>query len=1077
MFFLLSLLALTTACSTRQNGSQQTSPVQPSTPQTGQLPASPLQNRLTDGFAPTATPEAASVLSASEPVSTPAPTIISPALASVRPISPAHYADTLIANMSVDGRFVVFSTDSDELSLADDNGFSDVYLLDNTSGELRLVSINDDGAVGDSWSGGAAVSIDGSVVVYYSWAGNLTEGDANFVQDLFVYDAKSDRTERITRSGDGGPANDRSGDSDPNTRPAMSVDGRYVAFQSMASNLVDGDTNGYADVFVYDREDRRMSLVSVGITGVQGNGPSVHPALSADGRYIAFESQATNLDGHYNADAGVSQIYMHDRIEQTTKLVSISSDQVTGDGSSYAPAISGDGQTILFASDSDNLAPDDANCARDIFVRDLRAGTTELVSVNRAGVAGNGDSSNPSISLDGRYVAYLSNAANLVDADNNGLADVFVYDRLAKNVQRVSLGIQAPGIGVEANGPSVSTPIISAGGAQVLYASYGTNIAADARTTEQPEFAQVYQVDLVELPTFNLNGRVLDAKNQPLSGVRIGAGVHGAFTDADGNWAISYLPPGLYTVEATRDDLQFDTARQSVYVVDDTNSVNFIGHRVDGKQLPFLSFPIGSMSVPEMLQALGDLDEGGWVDAWVDHDAPDYRKNGAVTLWDGITRSAAAYNRELGCYERRCYDGHGGTDFPYRDPEPSTRAYEPLIVRAAADGTVAHVVGGCQDGVRWCNGGYGNEIILLHKNGYFTRYAHLAGNDGGYLPENGALIHQGVQLGIMGNSGNSYGVHLHFAVHQDNGNGVWDGEDVDYAADPFGWVGEGVDPWLAHAVSFWMWNQHATVTQLQFGSYGGEIRDQADELSVVTHPNAVSGQVRLELDPNAPVASPQNGMRRIGQPFQLQVIDWYPPDGESVQASRLDNLALSVPMSIKFMLDAQNLTHINVEKARVVRWDSASELWFPLPTEVHPEGLTVTGQSEYFGRFDLQAPLLCPADEYEPDDAYYSAVFLQTGDILTRLFDVQEDIDRFRLDSVGGQELTITVEPQNDDLAVDADFVGADGLTALGHASSRPNASLEMVFTPPHDGAYFIRLEPQGKSSTGCDAAYTIAVR
>jgi Tol biopolymer transport system component len=231
--------------------------------------------------------------------------------------------------------------------------------------------------------------------------------------------------------------------------PSTSIDGRYVAFHSHASNLVPGDTNGFYDVFVHDRITGATERVSVSTAGVQGNGDSSYgytPSISSDGRYVAFSSLATNLvSGDTNT---FSDVFVRDRQNGTTERVSLDSGGAEGNGDSVAPVISGDGRYVAFESFASNLVAGDTNGTWDVFVRDRLAGTTERASVDSSAAEANGQSHWPAISSDGRYVAFQSYASNLVAGDTNGFADVFVHDRLNGMTERASVytaGAQANG--------------------------------------------------------------------------------------------------------------------------------------------------------------------------------------------------------------------------------------------------------------------------------------------------------------------------------------------------------------------------------------------------------------------------------------------------------------------------------------------------------------------------------------------------------------------------------------------------------------------------------------------------------
>jgi Tol biopolymer transport system component len=219
----------------------------------------------------------------------------------------------------------------------------------------------------------------------------------------------------------------------------VSADGRFVAFQSQASNLVPGDTNGASDVFVRDRRLRTTVRVDVDSAGAQANGPSLLGAISADGRFVVFGSTATNLAAG-DSDAAFD-VFVHDRVTGATELVSVNSAEQHQNGASGAMDISANGRYVAFGSDASNLVPGDTNQQPDVFVRDRRAGTTERASVGSGGAQGNGPAGAgfSSVAIDGagRYVAFESYASNLVPGDGNDTVDVFVRDRAAGTTERV----------------------------------------------------------------------------------------------------------------------------------------------------------------------------------------------------------------------------------------------------------------------------------------------------------------------------------------------------------------------------------------------------------------------------------------------------------------------------------------------------------------------------------------------------------------------------------------------------------------------------------------------------------------
>jgi len=223
--------------------------------------------------------------------------------------------------------------------------------------------------------------------------------------------------------------------------PAISADGRYVTFYSNATNLVAGDINGRPDIFVYDRQTSSMQNITL-----SGNGNSYNPAISADGRYITFSSAASNLvAGDIN---GRPDIFVYDR--QTSSMVNIT---LSGNGNSYSPSMSADGRYVTFNSDADNLVSGDTNGVSDIFLYDRQTDTMESIT------NGDGDSVYPSISADGRYVTFNSDADNLVSGDTNGVSDIFLYDRQTDTMENIT---------IVGNDPSYS-PSMSADGRFVTY--------------------------------------------------------------------------------------------------------------------------------------------------------------------------------------------------------------------------------------------------------------------------------------------------------------------------------------------------------------------------------------------------------------------------------------------------------------------------------------------------------------------------------------------------------------------------------------------------------------------------------
>jgi hypothetical protein len=378
------------------------------------------------------------------------------------------------AAISASGGVVAFESLSDNLVRGDTNGVFDVFARDLRRRKTTRVSVASDGSQGNDLSGSASVNADGRFVAFVSAASNLVPGDSNGVFDAFVHDLTSRTTTRVSVASDGSEGN---ADSNFVGAPQLSADGRFLAFESFASNLVPGDTNGTLDVFVKDRATGQTSRVSVASDGTQANDGSYYPSISADGRLVAFLSSASNLvPGDTNTCGSVipgscADIFVHDRQTGTTTRVSVASDGAQSNGISESPAISADGRFVSFESFATNLVAGDTNGAFDIFVHDLQSGATTRVSVASDGAQGNSDSRPSSINGDGRFVAFVSYASNLVPNDTNNDADAFVHDRQTGATTRSSVASD----GSQANSGS-ARPSISTDGRFVVFDSVASNL-------------------------------------------------------------------------------------------------------------------------------------------------------------------------------------------------------------------------------------------------------------------------------------------------------------------------------------------------------------------------------------------------------------------------------------------------------------------------------------------------------------------------------------------------------------------------------------------------------------------------
>jgi len=341
--------------------------------------------------------------------------------------------DSFDAIISANGQQVVFTSFASNLVPNDTNNLPDLFVRDLATATTSLVSLNRDGTASgnDVTFNSVAPSItpDGRFVAFHSKAADLAANDDNNnASDLFVRDLVAGVTTLVSvnRSGTASGINLLAS-------PALSDDGRYVAFNSNASDLVANDNNGFTDVFLRDFESRTTVMVSVNRAGAaSGSSVSRFPNMSADGRFIAFQSAAADLV--VNDANSFYDVYVRDMRVGITSLVSVNPNGGTGSDSGNVtgtPRLTADGRFVAFSSSASDLVANDTNRRTDVFVRDLQTNTTSLVSRNSAGTnGGNGDSLNPLISSDGRFVSFESLANDLVGAisDTNGKPDIFLRD-------------------------------------------------------------------------------------------------------------------------------------------------------------------------------------------------------------------------------------------------------------------------------------------------------------------------------------------------------------------------------------------------------------------------------------------------------------------------------------------------------------------------------------------------------------------------------------------------------------------------------------------------------------------------
>ncbi len=319
--------------------------------------------------------------------------------------------------ISGNGRYVAFCTEDDSITPGDNNMVYDLIIHDMLTGTNRQVG-SDYGGVGHV-TGKGSFSADGRYFAFTAWE-NFLPDDTNGRWDLFVSDIFTGQITRVDVDSNGNQQ------VDGNTfDPSISADGRYVAFSSTSTSLVANDTNAQSDIFVHDLLAGTTTRISTDSSGTQASGgESASPSISADGRYIAFKSAATNLvEGDTNTK---TDVFVRDMIKGTTTRVNTDSNGIQANIGSAHVSLSADGRYVAFSSGATNLVADDTNAKSDIFVHDMLTGTTTRQGLSYDGNQSNQANSYLSLSADGRYIAFRSSATNLVENDSNGVADYFI---------------------------------------------------------------------------------------------------------------------------------------------------------------------------------------------------------------------------------------------------------------------------------------------------------------------------------------------------------------------------------------------------------------------------------------------------------------------------------------------------------------------------------------------------------------------------------------------------------------------------------------------------------------------------
>lgn len=411
--------------------------------------------------------------------------------------------------ISADGRYAAFASNASNLVAGDSNGYQDVFVKDMLTGIVTRVSVASGGGQGNRESLAPSISANGRYVAFISAANSLVPNDNNGVVDVFVKDLLTGSITLASADTNGVQANGAA------NLPSISADGRYVAFISAASNLMPGDANSTFDVFVKDLQTGTLTPASTTALGAAGNGFSDTPSISADGRYVVFASDATNFVA---GDANLAtDIFRKDLQTGAITRVNTNASGDQANENSFNPAISGDGKFVAFASFADNLVPD-IGIHLDIFVKNLQTGAIARVSTSSTGLAANQNSYFPTISGDGRYVAFDSDATNLVGGDANTFRDLFVKDTQTGVTTLVSSNTS----GLLGNGDS--SGVLSGNGRTLAIVSASNNWLGGDNPALDDIFVKHLDDPATDVTAYLLNGNLLIQGNNAANLLRLDPG-------------------------------------------------------------------------------------------------------------------------------------------------------------------------------------------------------------------------------------------------------------------------------------------------------------------------------------------------------------------------------------------------------------------------------------------------------------------------------------------------------------------------------------------------------------------------
>ncbi len=391
--------------------------------------------------------------------------------------------DSQKPSISDNGRYIVYQSRATNLVTDKTTSRSDIFLYDRNTKMTTRINLAYDGSEANSSSYNPQISADGTVIAFSSTSSNLIDDDTEGLEDIFVYDRSDGTITRVSVNSD-----DEAGDDD-STYPDISDDGRYIVFQSSSSNLDDEDDNGRINIFRHDRQTGKTIRVNYDFLGDISDHDCTYPVISDNGRYVAFQTYSALTPCDDNND---SDIFLRDINEKTTTLTSVTTYGCVANNNSYHPSMSGEARYIAFSTYSTDLEiEDDTNHQQDVYIRDRQEMTTERVSISTNGEEGDGRSVGygGNISSDGRYVVFSTNSSNLIDNDGNGGYDVYARDRTTQMTTREGVGhYWQQGTG----DPPANTTVISANGKYIVFDSSSSGIVSGDNNGDWDIFIRDY---------------------------------------------------------------------------------------------------------------------------------------------------------------------------------------------------------------------------------------------------------------------------------------------------------------------------------------------------------------------------------------------------------------------------------------------------------------------------------------------------------------------------------------------------------------------------------------------------------